>query len=129
MGLHVCKVCQEFLVSRRERHNLTGWNGVIAGPGQHTRLRSANLDLHFTETAVKVLIGTAVSEGVTRTDLRVDSLETTGDIVGILQEASASVFRDSIQQVLLPVQPFVPTDVKNAFAGSGPSPVFHISSC
>src|SRR5258708_13192716 len=75
MGLHICKVCQEFLVGRRERHNLTRGNSVIAGPGQYTRVRSANLDLHFTKTAVKVLIGTAVSERVTRTDFGIDSLE------------------------------------------------------
>src|SRR6266404_7866404 len=111
MGLHICKVRQEFLIVRRQRHNLTRWNSIIAGPGQHTRIRSADLDLHLTKTAVKVLICTAVSERVARTDFSIDALEATCDVIGILEKTSASVFRDPIQEVLLPVQPLLPGDI------------------
>ena len=92
MGLRTCKVRQESLFVRRERHNLTWRNRIVAGTGQDVCVGSANFDLYFAKTSIKVGIGTAVRQSVARTDFGIYPLQAAGNVIGILYEVPARVF-------------------------------------
>src|SRR5262249_4807083 len=100
--------------------------GVKSGARDDLQIGTAGLHLQLAVTAVKVRVRAVISQRVAGADLLIDAVQPSRQVIAAFDELSASIARNSIQNVVFAVLPFVGHVIEDVPPADGPYPVFLI---